>query len=181
MIPLWTIPMAIATGNTLVLKPSERDPGASAIIAELCDRAGLPKGVLNIIHGGVDAVNFICDEPRIRAISFVGSDKAGKHIYDRGGANGKRVQANMGAKSALQLLKKPGDSWNLLTRCARTRSLHHYARCESPIRPEQHSWCCLRCCRAAVHVIYEISLSHSFPDREIGQGSFCARNGRGDR
>jgi malonate-semialdehyde dehydrogenase (acetylating)/methylmalonate-semialdehyde dehydrogenase len=99
MIPLWSIPMAIATGNTLILKPSERDPGACAIIAELCERAGLPKGVLNIIHGGVDAVNFICDEPRIKAISFVGSDKAGKHIFDRGGANGKRVQSNLGAKS----------------------------------------------------------------------------------
>lgn len=91
--------MAIATGNTLVLKPSERDPGAAGIIAELCERAGIPKGVLNIIHGGVDAVNFICDEPRIKAISFVGSDVAGKHIWDRGSANGKRVQANLGAKS----------------------------------------------------------------------------------
>ena len=99
MIPLWTIPMAIATGNTLILKPSERDPGAASIIVELCERAGLPKGVINIIQGGVDAVNFICDEPRIKAISFVGSDRAGKHIYDRAGQNGKRVQANLGAKN----------------------------------------------------------------------------------
>lgn len=91
--------MAIATGNTLILKPSERDPGASAIIAELCEMAGLPSGVINILHGGVDAVNFICDEPRIKAISFVGGDKAGKHIYDRAGALGKRVQAQLGAKS----------------------------------------------------------------------------------
>jgi malonate-semialdehyde dehydrogenase (acetylating)/methylmalonate-semialdehyde dehydrogenase len=102
MIPLWTIPMAIATGNTLILKPSERDPGAGGIIAELCERAGIPKGVLNIIHGGVEAVNFICDEPRIKAISFVGSDVAGKHIYDRGSKNGKRVQANLGAKSEFE-------------------------------------------------------------------------------
>jgi len=93
--------MAIATGNTLILKPSERDPGAGGIIAELCERAGIPKGVLNIIHGGVETVNFICDEPRIKAISFVGSDIAGKHIWDRGSKNGKRVQANLGAKSEL--------------------------------------------------------------------------------
>lgn len=64
---------------------------------------GVPKGVLSIMHGGVDAVNFICDEPLIKAITFVGSDRAGKHIYDRGGANGKRVQSNMGAKSMSQL------------------------------------------------------------------------------
>jgi malonate-semialdehyde dehydrogenase (acetylating)/methylmalonate-semialdehyde dehydrogenase len=59
MIALWSIPLAIATGNTLIVKPSERDPGATAIIAELCERAGLPKGVLSIVHGGVDTVNFI--------------------------------------------------------------------------------------------------------------------------
>ena len=123
MIPLWTIPMAIATGNTLVLKPSERDPGASAIIAELCERAGLPKGVLNIIHGGVDAVNFICDEPRIKAISFVGSDKAGKHIYDRGGANGKRVQANLGAKSQSSAVAKK----DLAADCYSARPCYYHA------------------------------------------------------
>ena len=101
MIPLWTIPMAAVTGNTLVLKPSERDPGAAMIIAELCQRAGvyhlrsrlwqllmlelqgLPPGVLNIVHGGVPTVNGLCDHPAIKAISFVGGDKAGKHIYDR--------------------------------------------------------------------------------------------------
>ncbi|KAF9479732.1 methylmalonate-semialdehyde dehydrogenase [Pholiota conissans] len=99
MIPLWTIPMAAVTGNTLILKPSERDPGAAMIIAELCQRAGLPAGVLNIVHGGVPTVNAICDDPAIRAISFVGGDKAGKHIYDRGSSNGKRVQANLGAKN----------------------------------------------------------------------------------
>ncbi|KAF9527804.1 methylmalonate-semialdehyde dehydrogenase [Crepidotus variabilis] len=99
MIPLWTIPMAAVTGNTLILKPSERDPGAAMIIAELCQKAGLPPGVLNVVHGGVPTVNAICDDPAIRAISFVGGDKAGKHIYDRGTQNGKRVQANMGAKN----------------------------------------------------------------------------------
>ncbi|KAL0951398.1 hypothetical protein HGRIS_008094 [Hohenbuehelia grisea] len=99
MIPLWTIPMAAVTGNTLILKPSERDPGAAMIIAELCERAGLPPGVVNIVHGGVPTVNAICDHPAIKAISFVGGDRAGKHIYDRGTSNGKRVQANMGAKN----------------------------------------------------------------------------------
>lgn len=99
MIPLWTIPMAAVTGNTLILKPSERDPGAAMIIAELCQRAGLPPGVLNVVHGGVPTVNGLCDHPAIKAISFVGGDKAGKHIYDRGTQNGKRVQANLGAKN----------------------------------------------------------------------------------
>ncbi|KIP11418.1 hypothetical protein PHLGIDRAFT_83453 [Phlebiopsis gigantea 11061_1 CR5-6] len=99
MIPLWTIPMAIATGNTLVLKPSERDPGAAMIISELCSRAGLPAGVLNVVHGTVPTVNAICDHPQIKAISFVGGDRAGKHIYERGRQTGKRVQANLGAKN----------------------------------------------------------------------------------
>ncbi|KAK4701187.1 hypothetical protein P7C70_g5053, partial [Phenoliferia sp. Uapishka_3] len=99
MIPLWSIPMAIATGNSLILKPSERDPGAAMIIAELAEMAGLPKGVLSVLHGTVPAVKFLCEEPRIKAISFVGSDRAGKYIYDTAGANGKRVQANLGAKN----------------------------------------------------------------------------------
>ena len=103
MIPLWSIPMAIATGNSLILKPSERDPGAAMIIAELAEKAGLPKGVLSVLHGSVPAVKFLCEEPRIKAISFVGSDKAGKYIYDTAGALGKRVQANLGAKSAFLL------------------------------------------------------------------------------
>lgn len=99
MIPLWTIPMATVTGNTLLLKPSERDPGASMIIAELCERAGMPKGVVNCINGTVDTVNSICDHPSIKAITFVGSDRAGAHIYHRGTQNGKRVVANLGAKN----------------------------------------------------------------------------------
>jgi malonate-semialdehyde dehydrogenase (acetylating)/methylmalonate-semialdehyde dehydrogenase len=69
------------------------------IIAELAKEAGLPDGVLNIVHGSVKTVDFILDEPRIKAISFVGSDKAGNYIYSRGSANGKRVQANLGAKN----------------------------------------------------------------------------------
>lgn len=85
-------PVAIATGNTCIIKPSEKDPGAVMILAELAEKAGIPKGVLNVVHGSVDTVNFICDEPCIKAISFVGSDHAGKYIHARGSANGKRVQ-----------------------------------------------------------------------------------------
>lgn len=99
MIPLWMFPLAIATGNSILMKPSEKDPGAMMMLAELAAEAGIPKGVLNVIHGAVDCVNYICDEPRIQAISFVGSDVAGKHIYTRGNASGKRVQANLGAKN----------------------------------------------------------------------------------
>lgn len=99
MIPLWSLPIATITGNTLVLKPSERDPGASMVLAELCQKAGFPDGVVNIIHGTHRAVNFILDEPRIKAISFVGSNAAGEYVYARGSANGKRVQANLGAKN----------------------------------------------------------------------------------
>ncbi|KAM0788361.1 hypothetical protein ACM66B_001501 [Microbotryomycetes sp. NB124-2] len=98
MIPLWSI-NAIAAGNSLILKPSERDPGAAMIIAELAERAGLPKGVLSVMHGTIPTVKFLCEEPRIKAISFVGSDRAGKYIYDTGSAHGKRVQANLGAKN----------------------------------------------------------------------------------
>lgn len=99
MIPLWLFPLATAAGNSMVLKPSERDPGAAMILAELALEAGLPKGVLNIVHGTHDTVNRILDHPDIASISFVGSDAAGRYIYERGCANGKRVQANMGAKN----------------------------------------------------------------------------------
>ncbi|KAF5207976.1 Methylmalonate-semialdehyde dehydrogenase [acylating] protein [Thalictrum thalictroides] len=99
MIPLWMFPIAVTCGNTFVLKPSEKDPGASMILAELAMEAGLPKGVLNIVHGTNDIVNNICDDKDIKAISFVGSNTAGMHIYSRAAAKGKRVQANMGAKN----------------------------------------------------------------------------------
>ncbi|MCJ1440603.1 MAG: Methylmalonate-semialdehyde dehydrogenase [acylating] mitochondrial [Stictis urceolatum] len=99
MIPLWSIPVATITGNTLLIKPSERDPGAAMILAELAQKAGFPPGVINVIHGSAKTVDFIIDEPSIKAISFVGSNKAGEYIYTRGSANGKRVQANLGAKN----------------------------------------------------------------------------------
>lgn len=99
MIPLWVFPLAIACGNSCIIKPSERDPGAMMMLAKLAEQAGVPKGVLNVVHGGVDTVNAICDDKYIKAISFVGSDQAGKYIFRRGTDNGKRVQANLGAKN----------------------------------------------------------------------------------
>jgi Aldehyde dehydrogenase family len=97
MIPLWMFPMAVTAGNTFVLKPSEKDPGAAMMLAELVMEAGLPKGVLNIVHGTHDTVNGILDHPDIKAVSFVGSDAAGKYIYQRAAANGKRVQVSRNA------------------------------------------------------------------------------------
>ncbi|KAH8027190.1 hypothetical protein HPB51_003632 [Rhipicephalus microplus] len=99
MIPLWMFPLALVCGNTMVIKPSERDPGATMILMELLQQCGVPDGVVNVFHGTHEAVRFICDHPDIRAISFVGSDTAGKFIYERGSKNGKRVQCNMGAKN----------------------------------------------------------------------------------
>jgi malonate-semialdehyde dehydrogenase (acetylating)/methylmalonate-semialdehyde dehydrogenase len=99
MIPLWMFPLANTLGNTFILKPSEKDPGASMILARLAAEAGLPPGVFNIVHGTKDSVNFICDDPAIKAISFVGSDQAGLYIHARGTANGKKVQANLAAKN----------------------------------------------------------------------------------
>lgn len=104
MIPLWMFPIAITAGNTFILKPSEKTPGASTILARMAAEAGVPKGVLNIVHGSVDTVNFICDSPDIRAISFVGSDRAGRYIHSRGTANGKRVQSNLAAKNHATIL-----------------------------------------------------------------------------
>ena len=99
MIPLWMFPMAIATGNTFVLKPSEQDPMVTMRLCELALEAGIPPGVLNVVHGGEDAVNAICDHADIQAISFVGSTKVGTHVYNRASLNGKRVQCMMGAKN----------------------------------------------------------------------------------
>ncbi len=99
MIPLWMFPMACVLGNTFVLKPSEQDPMTPMLLADLAQRAGLPKGVLNVVHGGPDAVNAICDHPDIKAISFVGSVGVGTHVYRRGSEAGKRVQAMLGAKN----------------------------------------------------------------------------------
>mmetsp|Transcript_22622 Transcript_22622/g.40107 ORF Transcript_22622/g.40107 Transcript_22622/m.40107 type:complete len:538 (-) Transcript_22622:53-1666(-) len=95
----WMAPLAIACGNSYILKPSEKVPGASMMFAKLAQEAGVPDGVLNVIHGAHDSVNFICDHPSIQAIQFVGSNQAGEYIFQRGSQNGKRVQSNMGAKN----------------------------------------------------------------------------------
>ncbi|QZY51103.1 CoA-acylating methylmalonate-semialdehyde dehydrogenase [Leucobacter tenebrionis] len=99
MVPLWMIASAIACGNTVVLKPSERDPSASVFIAELFREAGLPDGVLNVVHGDKVAVDTLLDSRDVKAISFVGSTPIAKYIYERAAANGKRVQALGGAKN----------------------------------------------------------------------------------
>ncbi|SFV00204.1 CoA-acylating methylmalonate-semialdehyde dehydrogenase [Pseudoduganella namucuonensis] len=99
MIPLWMFPMAIACGNTFVLKPSEQDPMVTMRLVELALRAGIPPGVLNVVHGGEDVVNAICDHPDIKAVSFVGSTRVGTHVYHRASQTGKRVQCMMGAKN----------------------------------------------------------------------------------
>ncbi|HET7736277.1 MAG TPA: CoA-acylating methylmalonate-semialdehyde dehydrogenase [Nocardioidaceae bacterium] len=99
MVPMWMFPVAIACGNTFVLKPSERDPSASLFLAELWQRAGLPDGVFNVVHGDKLAVDTILDSPDVAAVSFVGSTPIAKYIHERGTATGKRVQALGGAKN----------------------------------------------------------------------------------
>jgi malonate-semialdehyde dehydrogenase (acetylating)/methylmalonate-semialdehyde dehydrogenase len=99
MVPMWMYPMAIACGNTFVLKPSEKDPSASLYIAELFREAGLPDGVFNIVNGDREAVETLLTDPRVQAVSFVGSTPVAEHIYSTATAHGKRVQALGGAKN----------------------------------------------------------------------------------
>ncbi|SCW01409.1 LAFE_0D11936g1_1 [Lachancea fermentati] len=99
MITLWTIPYIIATGNTNVIKPSERCPGTTLLLAELAAEAGVPPGVINIVHGKHDTVNKLVHDSRIAAVTFVGGDRAGEYIYKEASALGKRCQANRGAKN----------------------------------------------------------------------------------
>jgi malonate-semialdehyde dehydrogenase (acetylating) / methylmalonate-semialdehyde dehydrogenase len=99
MVPMWMHPVAIACGNTFVLKPSERDPSASQLVAELWAEAGLPDGVFNVVHGDKEAVDALLDHPDVAGVSFVGSTPIARYIHERGTANGKRVQALGGAKN----------------------------------------------------------------------------------
>jgi malonate-semialdehyde dehydrogenase (acetylating) / methylmalonate-semialdehyde dehydrogenase len=99
MIPLWMFPMAIVCGNTFVLKPSEQDPLTPMLLAELALQAGVPPGVLNVVHGGKRAVDALCTHPDIVAVSFVGSTAVGTHVYNLANQNGKRAQCMMGAKN----------------------------------------------------------------------------------
>ncbi len=104
MCPMWTIPIALMVGNAMVLKPSEQVPLGSMKLAALLKEAGLPDGVFNVVHGGSDIVNALCDHPQIKAISFVGSTKVAKLVYARAAQSGKRVLALGGAKNHLILM-----------------------------------------------------------------------------
>jgi malonate-semialdehyde dehydrogenase (acetylating)/methylmalonate-semialdehyde dehydrogenase len=104
MIPLWMFPMAIVCGNTFVLKPSEQDPMTTMLLAELAMEAGIPPGVLNVVHGGKEAVDALCTHPEIKAVSFVGSCAVGEHVYKLASQHGKRAQSMMGAKNHAVLM-----------------------------------------------------------------------------
>ncbi|WP_422371273.1 CoA-acylating methylmalonate-semialdehyde dehydrogenase [Hoeflea sp.] len=104
MVPMWMYPIAIACGNTFVLKPSERDPSAPMLVWKLFQEAGFPEGVLNIVHGDKLAVDTLLDHPDVKAVSFVGSTPIAEYVYSRGTANGKRVQALGGAKNHMVIM-----------------------------------------------------------------------------
>src|SRR5207244_9195488 len=104
MVPLWMYPVAIACGNTFVLKPSEKVPLTAIKIAKLLEQAGLPKGVFSIVHGGREVVDALLTHPKVKAISFVGSTPIARYIYETGTKHGKRVQYNGGAKNIVILM-----------------------------------------------------------------------------
>ena len=104
MIPFWFLPYAIACGNTLVLKPSERVPLTMRRAIELIEQTGIPKGVVNLVNGGREVVDTLCDHPKVRAVSFVGSTPVAKHVYARAAASGKRMQCQGGAKNHVIVL-----------------------------------------------------------------------------
>lgn len=104
MVPLWMAPLALACGNTFVLKPSERDPSAALVLASLLQEAGLPPGVFNVLQGAKEAVDALLDDPRVQAVSFVGSTAVAKHVHARATAAGKRVQALGGAKNHMLIM-----------------------------------------------------------------------------
>ena len=104
MVPLWTLPIAIAAGNTYILKPSERTPLSAVRLAELLAEVGLPPGVFNLVHGAADAVQAICADPEIDAVSFVGSARVARIVYEACGRSGKRVQALGGAKNHIVVM-----------------------------------------------------------------------------
>ncbi|MBK8470471.1 MAG: CoA-acylating methylmalonate-semialdehyde dehydrogenase [Actinomycetales bacterium] len=104
MVPMWFVPIAVACGNAVVIKPSEKDPSVVNAVAELWREAGLPDGVMNVVHGDKEAVDALLDNGTVKAISFVGSTPIAKYVYERGTANGKRVQALGGAKNHMLVL-----------------------------------------------------------------------------
>jgi len=104
MLPCFMFPIAVSCGNTFVLKPSEQDPSSTMLLAQLALEAGLPPGVLNVVHGGPDAANALCEHPDVKAVSFIGSTRVGTEIYRRANNAGKRCQAMMGAKNHCVIL-----------------------------------------------------------------------------
>ena len=104
MVPMWMFPIALACGNTFILKPSEKVPLTAVRLTELLQEAGLPQGVMNLVHGGKEVVDTLCSHPDISAISFVGSSTIAKYVYSLGSQNGKRVQAGGAAKNALVVM-----------------------------------------------------------------------------
>ena len=104
MVPMWMFPLALVCGNTFVLKPSEKVPLTVVMLIELLERAGLPKGVLNVVHGGRECVDALLTHPKVKAISFVGSSPVAKYIFETGTRHGKRVQANGGAKNYIVIM-----------------------------------------------------------------------------
>ena len=104
MVPMWFFPIALASGNTVILKPSEKDPSAANFIAQLLKEAGLPDGVFNVVHGDKEAVDALLEHPDVKSISFVGSTPIARYIYETGTKNGKRVQALGGAKNHMLVL-----------------------------------------------------------------------------
>jgi len=116
MIPLWFLPYAVACGNTVIIKPSEKTPMTMARVIELVEQCGFPKGVVNLVHGGKDAVDALLDHPEVRAISFVGSTPVARYVYARAAANGKRAQCQGGAKNPIVIL--PDADMEMTTKIA---------------------------------------------------------------
>lgn len=145
MIPLWVFPLAIACGNTVVLKPSEKDPGASMILAKLAKEAGVPNGVLNIVHGGVDTVNFICDAPEIKAISFVGIISFSLMIRIRCCGKAYIFKRNFKWKKSSGKLGRK-ESWS------------NNARCQSESYLEPIGRCCIWSCRSK-SIVFHLKVS----------------------
>ena len=133
MVPLWMLSTAIACGNSFILKPSERVPSASVFLAELAKEAGVPDGVLNLVHGDKVAVDLLLSHPGVKAVSFVGSTPVAKYIYETATRNGKRVQALGGAKNHMLVLPTPTSPWLRMPQFPRATARQASAAWPSPL------------------------------------------------
>ena len=140
MVPLWMCANAIACGNAFILKPSEKDPSAALFLAQLWKEAGLPDGVFTVVHGDKVAVDAILDHPGIAAVSFVGSTPIARYIYERGTANGKRVQALGGAKNHALVLPDADSTWRPTRSCPRHTAQPASAAWRCPSRSPSATW-----------------------------------------